>query len=125
MALTLCIAYAMDFCSEEQVREVFGDLMGDHANITKVTTLQKTNHHTGHSFKMFFIDFSKANDVLTELLADIDSDPAEESKRHTRVEYDARGHFWKVSRARKNDKTEKPEKPEKPEPFKPRIIKRE
>ena len=117
MAITLCIAYAMDFCSEEQVRGVFGDLMGDHDNISKVTTLQKTNYND-QSYKMFFIEFSKSNDTLMELLADIDSDPAEETKRHTRVEYDARGHFWKVSRARKNDKP-------KPEAFKPRILKRE
>jgi len=120
MAITLCIAYAMDFCSEEQVRGVFGELMGDHTNISKVTTLQKTNYND-QSYKMFFIEFSKSNETLTELLADIDSDPAEENKRHTRVEYDARGHFWKVSRARKNDKTEKP----KPEAFKPRILKRD
>lgn len=115
MALTLCIAYAMDFCSEEQVREVFGDLMGDHQNIIKVTTLQKS--FNGQSHKMFFIEFSKPNEVLTELLTEIDRDPAEEHKRNVRVEYDSRGHYWKVSRARKNDK--------KPEPFKPRILKRD
>lgn len=117
MALTLCIAHAMDFCSEEQVREVFGNLMDDHQNICKVTTLQKT-YHNGQPFKMFFIEFSKPNEVLTELLSEIDRDPAEELKRNVRVEYDARGHYWKVSRARKNDKA-------KPEPFKPRILKRE
>jgi hypothetical protein len=107
----------MDFCSEEQVREVFGELMGDHQNIIKVTTLQKFNND--QSYKMFFIEFSKPNEVLTQLLNEIDSDPAEEHKRNVRVEYDARGHYWKVSRARKNDK------PKTEEPFKPRILKRD
>jgi len=104
----------MDFCSEEQVREVFGALIGDHQNISKVTTLQRSSH--GQSHKMFFIEFSKPNDVLTELLNEIDSDPAPEDRRNVRVEYDSRGHYWKVSRARKNDK---------PKPFIPRILKRE
>lgn len=109
----------MNFCSEQQVRDVFDALLGEQI-ITKVTTLQKTDDKSGHPFKIFFIDFASSNDVLTELIEDIDRDPAEPNRRHTRVQYDAAGHFWKVSKARKNEKTEK-----EPEPFKPTIMKRE
>jgi len=106
----------MDFCTEEQVRKVFGDLMGDHQNISTVTTLQKKNDQTGQPFKMFFIEFARSNEVLTELLNDIDHDPNEDpKKRHSRVQYNSSGYFWKVSRAVKKEKTE----------FVPRILKRD
>jgi len=105
----------MDFCTEQQVRDVFGKLMGDDQNISTVTTLQKNNDQTGRPFKMFFIEFVRSNEALTELLNDIDTDPnVDIKKRHSRVQYDSSGHFWKVTRAIKKE-TE----------FVPRILKRE
>jgi len=109
---TLCIAYAVNSCTEEGVRDVFTQLG---AEIIGINTLTKSNTTNGQPFKMFFIEFA-SNDILTELIADIDADPAEEHKRHTRVQYNASGHYWKVSKARKAEKKE--------EPFKPTILKR-
>ena len=113
MSITLCIAYAMEFCTEEQVREVFGNLIGE-KNILSINMLQKKNDQTGQPFKMFFIEFSP-NDALDELIHDIDTDPNQDpKKRHSRVQYDSRGHFWKVSRAFKKEVE-----------FVPRILKRD
>jgi len=96
---SLCIGYALDRCSEEQVTEIFNYIIDDN-QVDNVTTLNKTNDKTGRPFKIFFINFKRTSDKLAAVVARID----EES--FIRVAYDE-DWFWKVTLAKKKEEKEK------------------
>jgi len=96
---SLCIGYALDRCSEEQVTEIFNYVIDDN-QVDNVTTLNKTNDKTGRPFKIFFINFKRTSDKLAAVVARID----EES--FIRVAYDA-DWFWKVTLAKRKEEKEK------------------
>ena len=96
---SLCIAYALDRCTEQQVKDVFNFIL-DEDIVDNVKTLDKTNQTTGRPFKVFFINFKRLSDNLASIIARIGED------KFVRVEYEEPW-FWKVTMARVKD--EKPE----------------
>jgi hypothetical protein len=97
---SLCIGYALDRCTPEQVAEIFNYIIDDN-EVENVTVLDKTNHTTQRPFKIFFINFKRTSANLESVVARI------ESEGFIKVEYDAPW-FWKVTLAKKKD--DKPEK---------------
>ena len=101
---SLCIGYALDRCSPEQVREIFNYVIDDN-EVESVTMLDKTNDKTGRPFKIFFINFKRTSDKLASVVGRI------EEEGFIRVEYDAPW-FWKVTIAKKKEiKDDKPSGP--------------
>ena len=96
---SLCIGYALDRCSVEQVTEIFNYIIDDN-EVESITTLDKTNHMTQRPFKIFFINFKRTSANLTSVVARI------ESEGFIKVEYDAPW-FWKVTLAKKKVEKEK------------------
>ena len=96
---SLCIGYALDRCSPEQVTEIFNYIIDDN-EVEGVTTLDKTNHKTGRPFKIFFINFKRTSDKLTAVIERI------EGETFVKVAYDDQW-FWKVTLAKKKDDKEK------------------
>ena len=92
---SLCIGYALDRCSPEQVREIFNYVIDDN-EVESVTMLDKTNDKTGRPFKIFFINFKRTSANLASVVARI------EEEGFIRVEYDAPW-FWKVTLAKPSD----------------------
>ena len=92
---SLCIGYALDRCTPEQVREIFNYIIDDN-EVENVTMLDKTNHTTQRPFKIFFINFKRTSANLASVVARI------ESEGFIKVEYDAPW-FWKVTLAKKKD----------------------
>lgn len=90
---SLCIGYALDRCSEEQVTEIFNYIIDDN-QVDSVTTLNKTNDKTERPFKIFFINFKQTSEKLAAVVARI------EEEAFVRVSYDA-DWFWKVTLAKK------------------------
>lgn len=103
---SLCIGYALDRCTPEQVSEIFNYIIDD-TEVESVTTLDKTNHTTQRAFKIFFINFKRTSANLDSVVKRIEEDG------FIKVEYDAPW-FWKVTLAKK--KAEKDDKPEKKGP---------
>ena len=101
---SLCIGYALDRCTPEQVTEIFNYIIDDN-EVESVTMLDKTNHTTQRPFKIFFINFKRTSPNLESVVARI------ESEGFIKVEYDAPW-FWKVTLAKK--KVEKDDKPKGP-----------
>lgn len=97
---SLCIGYALDRCTTEQVREIFNYIIDDN-EVENVTMLDKTNHKTQRPFKIFFINFKRTSANLASVVTRIEDDG------FIKVEYDAPW-FWKVTLAKKKD--DKPEK---------------
>jgi len=97
---SLCIAYAIDRCTVEQVTEVFNIIL-DEDNVDSVHVIEKTNTKTGRPFKVFFINFKQVTDNLTSAVARI------EKEGFIKVEYHGTW-YWKVTLAKKKD--DKPEK---------------
>jgi hypothetical protein len=89
---SLCIGYALDRCSEEQVAEVFNTILGENI-VDSVKTLNKTNFKTQRPFKIFFINFKHSSDKLMENVERIKVEGC------IMVEYDAPW-FWKVTMAK-------------------------
>jgi hypothetical protein len=101
---SLCIGYALDRCSPEQVTEIFNYIIDDN-QVDTVTTLDKINDKTGRPFKIFFINFKRTSDKLVAVVARI------EEESFVRVAYDNEW-FWKVTLAKKKvDKGDKPSGP--------------
>ncbi len=101
---SLCIGYALDRCTPEQVAEIFNYIIDDN-EVENVTTLDKTNHTTQRPFKIFFINFKRTSANLASVVARI------ESEGFIKVEYDAPW-FWKVTLAKKKEvKDDKPKGP--------------
>ena len=101
---SLCIGYALDRCSPEQVTEIFNYIIDDN-EVDNVTTLDKTNDKTGRPFKIFFINFKRISDKLASVVGRIDEEG------FIRVQYDG-SWFWKVTLAkRKEVKEDKPSGP--------------
>ncbi len=100
---SLCIGYALDRCTPEQVSEIFNYIIDDN-EVESVTTLDKTNHTTQRPFKIFFINFKRTSPNLESVVKRI------ESEGFIKVEYDAPW-FWKVTLAKKKEvKDDKEEK---------------
>ena len=89
---SLCIGYALDRCSEEQVTEVFNTILGEDI-VDNVKTLNKTNFKTRRPFKIFFINFKHSSDKLSGIVDRIKSD------EYVQVEY-AAPWWWKVTLAK-------------------------
>ena len=86
----LLIKYAMNFCSEEQVKDVFNTIF-DEAIVEKVVTVEKTDTFTHKkSYKMFFIHFDKTNRRLEHFIDQI------KTTGFQQVIYDKKGYYWKV-----------------------------
>jgi len=96
---SLCIGYALDRCSVEQVTEIFNYIIDDN-EVDNVKVIDKTNNTTGRPFKIFFINFKRASDKLSGVVARI------EEEKFVRVEYDGEW-FWKVTLAKKKIDVEK------------------
>lgn len=92
---SLCIGYALDRCTPEQVREIFNYIIDDN-EVENVTMLDKTNHTTQRPFKIFFINFKRTSANLASVVARIEEDG------FIKVEYDAPW-FWKVTLAKKKE----------------------
>jgi len=107
---SLCIGYALDRCSEEQVTEVFNTILGENI-VESVKTLNKTNFKTQRPFKIFFINFEHSSDKLAAIVKRI------EEEGHILIEYNAPW-FWKVTMA-------KPKPKEDDKPKGPRIMLRD
>jgi hypothetical protein len=101
---SLCIGYALDRCSPEQVTEIFNYIIDDN-EVDNVTTLDKTNDKTGRPFKIFFINFKRTSDKLASVVKRI------EEEQSIRVQYDDPW-FWKVTLAKKKEAA--PDKPSGP-----------
>lgn len=100
---SLCIGYALDRCTPEQVTEIFNYIIDDN-EVESVTMLDKTNHTTQRPFKIFFINFKRTSANLESVVKRIEEDG------FIKVEYDAPW-FWKVTLAKKKEvKDDKPEK---------------
>ena len=97
---SLCIGYALDRCSVEQVTEIFNYIIDDN-EVESVTMLDKTNHTTQRPFKIFFINFKRTSEKLASVVARI------ESENFIKVEYDAPW-FWKVTLAKKKEEKKGP-----------------
>jgi hypothetical protein len=92
---SLCIGYALDRCSPEQVTEIFNYIIDDN-QVDNVTTLDKTNDKTGRPFKIFFINFKRTSDKLAAVVGRIDEEG------FVKVAYDGTW-FWKVTLAKKKE----------------------
>ena len=92
---SLCIGYALDRCTPEQVREIFNYIIDDN-EVESVSVLDKTNHKTQRPFKIFFINFKRTSANLASVVARIEEDG------FIKVEYDAPW-FWKVTLAKKKE----------------------
>ena len=90
---SLCIGYALDRCTPEQVREIFNYIIDDN-EVESVSMLDKTNHTTQRPFKIFFINFKRTSPNLASVVTRIEEDG------FIKVEYDAPW-FWKVTLAKK------------------------
>ena len=110
---SLCIGYALDRCTPEQVSEIFNYIIDDN-EVESVTTLDKTNHTTQRAFKIFFINFKRTSANLDSVVKRIEEDG------FIKVEYDAPW-FWKVTLAKKKEVKED----DKPEKKGPRIMGRD
>ena len=95
---SLCIGYALDRCTVEQVTEIFNYIIDD-TEVDNVKVLDKTNTTTGRPFKIFFINFKRSSVKLSDIVARI------EEEKFIRVEYDG-SWFWKVTLAKKKDDVE-------------------
>ena len=95
---SLCIGYALERCTIEQVTEIFNYIFDDN-EVDTVNVLDKTNTTTGRPFKIFFINFKRSSDKLSGVVARI------EEEKFIRVEYDG-SWFWKVTLAKKKDDVE-------------------
>jgi len=105
---SMCIGYALDRCTPEQVKEVFNYVL-DEDVVSDVSVLDKTNFKTGRPFKVFFINFKTLSESVASLVDRI------ETEGFVNIQYD-NPWFWKVTMAK--PKSDKPEKPDKPEPAK-------
>jgi len=115
---SMCIGYALDRCTPEQVKEVFNYVL-DEDVVSDVSVLDKTNFKTGRPFKVFFINFKTLSESVASLVDRI------ETEGFVNIQYD-NPWFWKVTMAKpKSDKTDKPEKHEKPAKFVARIMARD
>jgi hypothetical protein len=113
---SLCIGYALDRCTPEQVKEVFNYVLDDNI-VGDVSVLDKTNFKTGRPFKVIFVNFKHLSESLALLVERIDAEG------FVNIQYD-NPWFWKVTMAK--PKTEKSDKPEsKPEKFVARIMGRD
>jgi len=92
---SLCIGYALDRCTVEQVAEIFNYIIDDN-QVDNVKMLDKTNTTTGRPFKIFFINFKRTSDKLSGVVERI------EEEGFIKVEYDAPW-FWKVTLAKKKE----------------------
>jgi hypothetical protein len=99
---SLCIGYALDRCSVEQVAEIFNYIIDDN-EVDNVKVLDKTNNTTQRPFKIFFINFKRTSDKLAGIVARI------EEEQFIRIEYDG-SWFWKVTLAKKKDDDKPAEK---------------
>ena len=95
---SLCIGYALERCTIEQVTEIFNYIFDDN-EVDTVNVLDKTNTTTGRPFKIFFINFKRTSASLASVVARIEEDG------FIKVEYDAPW-FWKVTLAKKKDDVE-------------------
>lgn len=112
---SLCIGYALDRCTPEQVKEVF-DYVLDENIVSDVSVLDKTNFKTGRPFKVIFVNFKHRSESLATLVERI------EAEGFVNIEYD-NPWFWKVTMAKpKSDKPEAKPKSDKSEKFVPRIM---
>lgn len=100
---SLCIGYALDRCTPEQVKEVFNYVLDENI-VGDVSVLDKTNFKTGRPFKVIFINFTHLSESLALLVERIDAEG------FVNIQYD-NPWFWKVTMAK--PKTEKSDKPEK------------
>jgi len=96
---SLCIGYALDRCTPEQVKEVFNYVL-DEDVVSDVSVLDKTNFKTGRPFKVIFINFKNNSESLASLVERI------ETEGFVNIQYD-NPWFWKVTMAK--PKTEKPD----------------
>lgn len=103
---SLCIGYALDRCSPEQVTEIFNYIIDDN-QVENVTMLDKTNHKTQRPFKIFFINFKRTSANLESVVKRIEEDG------FIKVEYDAPW-FWKVTLAKKKETKIEDDKPKGP-----------
>lgn len=105
---SLCIGYALDRCTSEQVAEIFNYIIDDN-QVENVTMLDKTNHTTQRPFKIFFINFKRSSPNLDSVVKRIEEDG------FIKVEY-AAPWFWKVTLAKKKEANieEKEDKPKGP-----------
>jgi hypothetical protein len=91
----LFIGYAMAYCSNEQVTEVFNTILEEDIVETVVSTDGK-NFKTGKPFKRFFIKFKKSSTKLEETLERIRGPKGtSEAEQFINVAYDSQW-FWKV-----------------------------
>jgi hypothetical protein len=111
---SLCIGYALDRCTPEQVKEVFNYVL-DEDVVSDVSVLDKTNFKTGRPFKVIFINFKNNSASLASLVERI------ETEGFVNIQYD-NPWFWKVTMAK--PKSDKPE-PAKTEKFVARIMARD
>lgn len=94
---SLCIIYAVDRCTTDQVAEVFNYIIDDN-QVETVTCVPKTNSD-GRPFKLFFINFARESTKLTEVVERI------KEEQSIRVLYDDPW-YWKVALSkRSNDKS--------------------
>jgi hypothetical protein len=108
---SLCIGYALDRCTPEQVKEVFNYVL-DEDVVSDVSVLDKTNFKTGRPFKVIFINFKNNSESLALLVERI------KTEGFVNIQYD-NPWFWKVTMAKP-----KTEKSDKPEPDKPKSVAR-
>lgn len=111
---SLCIGYALDRCTPEQVKEVFNYVL-DEDVVSDVSVLDKTNFKTGRPFKVIFINFKNNSESLALLVERI------KTEGFVNIQYD-NPWFWKVTMAKPKSDTEKVS--EKPEKFVARIMAR-
>jgi len=96
---SLCIGYALDRCTPEQVKEVFNYVL-DEDVVSDISVLDKTNFKTGRPFKVIFINFKNNSESLALLVDRI------KTEGFVNIQYD-NPWFWKVTMAK--PKSEKPE----------------
>lgn len=111
---SLCIGYALDRCTPEQVKEVFNYVL-DEDVVSDVSVLDKTNFKTGRPFKVIFINFKNNSESLALLVERI------KTEGFVNIQYD-NPWFWKVTMAK--PKTEIAEPNDKPK-FVARIMARD
>ena len=115
---SLCIGYALDRCTPEQVKEVFNYVL-DEDVVSDVSVLDKTNFKTGRPFKVIFINFKHNSESLASLVDRI------KTEGFVNIQYD-NPWFWKVTMAKPKTDAEKPNaEPAKPEKFVARIMGRD
>jgi hypothetical protein len=106
----LFIGYAMAYCSNEQVTEVFNSILEEDI-VESVVSTDGTNFKSGKPFKRFFIKFKKTSTKLEETLERIRGPKGTiEAEQFINVAYD-RQWFWKVII---NEKKGKPNDASKP-----------